>query len=1058
MHGYDTLLRDSEDLFPNTMTPGEASLDSDTVIPRFELSSLWIEKLSSLGELQIISMDCQRGVMAILLGDGVLVAHNINDDLRLFSVTVKNPYKVFVDPTGSFVMAASLDGEVYLFDAKDARTTAHVPLSVLAHNTARSQSVCVGECVCWCLAPTSDADYAGGRHPKHCCIVGSKYGGALVEVFFESGPSSSLKMYCGRTLQLPNFFPPQMPVASVVVVPSRTECLLWASSPTQLFRSCVKGKTPTEVFSALATGPAAFAVEEPPHYGSVDPRSGALAVFRADAKHPANAFVWTSAAGVVHGLLHQTNGSDAFTPAPAASTQKKSDPNGCAYEDLIPIDEMIRVDVQSYLATAMDSTNVRFPGELPWMVVPTAFHLILLYSHRCLVVNHPPGLPWRGHSSAMSVDHPISLDELIARVRFDPFRGMKHMEPLCGVVRDVGERKLYVFSECRLWELQFEQEHRQQWRLFLDRALRPDLAVSLRHRMFNAAYKLSCFNPAQRDVVLLLHGHFVYQQGQRVNEEIAAALWAKCDLVETIYNFLVSQRRETVLHLYVLKRYEFLVKLIEQENLSQKEQQELLAQLGCFVLIVLQQKLSAPHGSETDVPIAEDVSRFLQYTARHCPRLFKEEGFYRTLLRLLEEQGPIKNALELAKLSNHPQYAVAYHVHHGNYREAIEGLTASTISGKSDMAEEWYEYSPVLIQHFPVALIAGILRVTAKEVQSRRPPTLRMERLLPAFARYTSPEMNEDPSNTENQVIVLLEQCIYHFHSTSKMIHHYYLSLLCEQDTERLLEFLEEALFYDTEYAIRCCLQHKHFEACFLLYKRLHLYEDAIRIALETSEPEQPDGHWPALTRVKDMLKGIQNELDAETRKRLWSLTALLASKKCDPKVTLAFVDDSNGVLQLEDVIGSISDLDSVRELKEMICRYLDQYSIDIAEMNQEEEKTYRAIESVQQELRELQYKYSYVTVKQRCILCRKNLLQSSEPYLIYPNCNHAVHEKCAVERLEQLGGTEAFLMDEGVVPHILESVHNLEALAKADCVICGEAAIVEIDIPICEKDPSWAL
>ncbi|CCW71097.1 unnamed protein product [Phytomonas sp. Hart1] len=1022
-------------------------------MPRFELSSLWIENLSSMGELQIISMDCQRGVMPILLADGVLVVHNITEDQKLFSATVKNPYKVFVDPTGSFIMALSLDGEVYLFDVKDTRATAHVPLSLAAQDalhlsSTRSQSMCVGECVCWC--PTSISPTDSTKPPKHSCIVGSKYGGALVEVHFEVGSSSRLKLYCGRTLQLPNFFPPQMPVASVVMVLSGADCLLWASSPTQLFRSCVKEWTTSGVLSALAAGSDVFTVSEVPHHGPADPQTGALAVFQPDANHPVNAFVWTSAAWLVHGRFPQ-GGAAAADFAPAAP--------GGVYEERIPLDEMVRLGGPAHPPSATDPANLRFPSELPFLVVPAAFHLILLYPQRCLVVNHPPGLPWRGHASAVPPDHPITLDELIARVRFDPFRGIQHMEPLRGAIRDVAERKLYVFSDCRVWELQLEQEHRQQWKLFLDRALRPDLPASLRHRLFRAAYKLSCFNSAQRDIVLFLHGHFAYQQGQRVNEEIAVGLWAKCDLVETIYNFLAAQRREAVLHLYVLRRYEFLVRLYEQESLLPNQLQELLVQLGCFVVFVLQQKLSVPNVGETATPDGNEVDSFLQHAARHCPRLFKEKGFYRTVLRLLEEQGQVKKASEVAMLSEHSQYVVTYHFHHGNYQKVIEILTESTILGKSDMAEEWYEYSPVLIQHIPVALIAGILRVTAKEVRARRPPPLRMERLLPAFLRYTSPQMNEDPSNTEHQVIVMLEECIYQFHSTSQTIHHYYLSLLCEQqDTVRLQEFLKDALFYEPEYAIRCCLRHKCFEACLLLYKRLHLYEDAIRIVLETSAPEQSDGHWPVLTRVKDMLKEIQSELDAETQKRLWALTAQLVSKKCDPKVTLALVDDSNGILQLEDVISGISDQHVTRDLKEIICRDLNQYSIDIAEINQQQDKAYRTIEGVRQELRELQYKYGYVTLKQRCLLCPRNLLLSSEPYLIYPNCHHAVHKKCAVARLERLGGTEAFLTDEGVAPHVLECVNNLEELAQADCVICGEAVIVEIDIPICEEDPSWAL
>lgn len=97
-----------------------------------------------------------------------------------------------------------------------------------------------------------------------------------------------------------------------------------------------------------------------------------------------------------------------------------------------------------------------------------------------------------------------------------------------------------------------------------------------------------------------------------------------------------------------------------------------------------------------------------------------------------------------------------------------------------------------------------------------------------------------------------------------------------------------------------------------------------------------------------------------------------------------------------------------------------------------------------------------HVTASQRCVLCHAGVLCRAEAFVVYPVCGHVMHERCAVDKLIAMGGLEAFVTEACMPQHVMRGVSSVEELAWVDCVVCGEAAIVELDIPICEEDPSW--
>ena len=76
--------------------------------------------------------------------------------------------------------------------------------------------------------------------------------------------------------------------------------------------------------------------------------------------------------------------------------------------------------------------------------------------------------------------------------------------------------------------------------------------------------------------------------------------------------------------------------------------------------------------------------------------------------------------------------------------------------------------------------------------------------------------------------------------NTDPAIHNYLLSLYAvEENTEDLMNFLDyfkEDYVYDVKYALRVCIQEGKTQACVYIYTLLHLYEEAVKLALKAGE------------------------------------------------------------------------------------------------------------------------------------------------------------------------------------------------------------------------------
>ncbi|CAC9499302.1 Pep3/Vps18/deep orange family/Region in Clathrin and VPS/Vacuolar sorting protein 39 domain 2 [Leishmania donovani] len=1074
----------------------------DPVAPHFELVSYPL----SDSQDAIEDADCQGGVLAVLRRSGRLEVRDAEEDRVLLRTVVRNPHKVFVHPQGTYVVVTASDGEVSVQNTFDARMCATAQLQatdVLGTVVQGSQDVVVGECVGWLpqdsygVAPADYPEASAARAISASTTQGSSTAGAAewsylmgvnkgsaifaLHVWVSSSSPNRLKMRAVLAWSLPSPASCAFPIRSIAFAATGAGgCVLLISTAINLHEAHSSSiAAPAPLFHALRSGTVKLRTQTVPLYAgsaSAPVANGRVLLYRGSYAAAPQSYVWNSAAGVVHGLFDRDVSTDMVDENERLLFRTSSVP-----ETSVPSvgEAGARVNEQSFsLAKVADSTDAAGagvdraalpPSAVPIAVAPTAFHMIVLYPQRCIVLHQPPGASWRSPADcggAVERFTPPLPAEVAQRIRFDPFRASPPpSSELCGVIHDAEARRFFLFSRTHLWEVLIEDEAHQQWRLFLERGRDAQVPLAVRKRYMDAACRLAFYSDTQRNLCLFHCGQFFLDCGATRH---AIAQFAKCDWFEDIYALLTTYRNTNVRTAFVEARFQFLLSHLASLD-------DWAPQLTSMFVILMLAKLDQIARTAPASAAAEaDFHKFLLSTVEQCGVFLKEKAVYELVLRLLEEQGRPESALIFAKAMQHTRYVVASHIVQQQFDEAVKALGAC--HGSVARLQPWYEFTSVLIQHRPVALTTALLRALTKEARAGRVLPLQMERLMPSFVRYDV-SMNEVADNTEHQVVVLLDQCIHRYDCSSGAVHNYYVRLLAQtHDAVRLDDFISTSLFVDTGYALRMCLKHGCTTAAVALYKHMHLYRDAVTTALYAPHERRNGGSGsadedasvaarsedkdvlPGLVAAEDTLRGLVGKVGNDELRQLWMLTAEQALASHNVAAALAVVQESGGVLRTEDVLRKIEDVNLIDDFRDVICEYFDAYADQKRQLSRTQDEVYQTAEDVKKDLRQAREQFGYITASQRCPLCHRTLLQSSTPYFVYPNCGHVVHEACAVSRLESMGGLERFLADEGIAPHVLDGISDVHQLAQQDCVLCGEAVVVEVDIPLFRKDASWDL
>lgn len=998
-----------------------ASLPSSSLIQEMELDH---ERES------IISVDCQTNAIAILYSSGELLVKSVGEFLESsmndsrdmqthsfrFSKWIKNPYKVFLHPSGQHLIVTTTNGFLHFFTVAEPTLCCAIELS----SEALRQRTFIGESLFWINPQQCDGTIEKttkrGAKPSLVVLVGIAKMGLCFEVSFEFLPRS-IKPTCAlltslsegkNSATIKSIFYACFSKCRTLILTTATE-LFHVSVPVEenedslSFLEDIRQKNYrlNRVFASRSEGslqksPSALLSSAKPNENSSF--CGSLGTYTPmwSSSDP-RSFCWSNNEGIIHGLFQRSENMNFYC--------KLEHIDGIGHEEL----------TSPWRADAIKS------------VVPTASHLLVLLQARLLVIPHPAGVPWCRN---LMKDEPVSegkkrvgellspsLQEVLSTTVLDSSSdGNLLSAAIQEIIYNVRLHRVFVRSIDRVWELTLCEDFHQQWKLYISCAANRLQDDALRVRFFTAATKAAS-TAEEINTVYFLNGFYTLSHGK---ENEGFEMLSKCDWFLGILQRLGSD--SALCRSFLTKRLVRLASLHQKTASSLIE--ENLRQVG-YVAI----RWSMKKQSDDNEGL---VNSFIDLVYSNCSFLCSDPQFSDTVANMLLFANLHDSVLHLYKKTKNFATVLSYQIDHNQHSAAVETLALRDPKDEK-WATLWHIYLPKLISVAPVKLLGVLRRFIAKAHRSR--VVLDLDPLLPAFLNY-SMEHNEIP-NQVHQVKLLLNSSIYKYENESAVMHDYYLFLLAEEgDLDRLKIHLEHSKKYELIFAVQVCLKYKRMDCMPILYKRLGFASDTVKKDVSSSLL-QNDGKIDIDTK----------ELDEFQQQFIWKNILHSQLDSHGPLEALKVVQKSKGTLTLHDLLLEVKDDSAaVESLKDVICHQLDEYSNMSLNHSALYAKTLQAISVSKYQLHEVQQQVSCISSSQKCFLCGTALLgQTSrcDPYLVYPSCKHAVHESCAVEKIKPIG-LAAFLST-----NLADFCSSLEEVAARDCVICGEAAILEVALPL---------
>lgn len=690
-----------------------------------------------------------------------------------------------------------------------------------------------------------------------------------------------------------------------------------------------------------------------------------------------------------------------------------------------------------------------------------------------------------------------------------------------GLVRDPVRGTLWYYSDSYVFQISIVNEDRFLWTIYLQKAKSGD------ESMFDVAYN-HCPSAKDRAKIMQTRAEFLLAKGDGGK---AATYFAKSDvafedavlrIISNVGTISFERGKGMKLHLRTAESFASsnlqlattdgpeltALRIYLQEKLgllsaSAKSQRTMICTWLCEIFLhqmsmirlsskwakkeepLLQEGQPFPtpasvtkrmaSSNATGKPVetleVELLRDFESFLSEHKASLEKITTIALIASRAQESNRQI--LLFYAQLIGDYDSVVGHFVSESRHGEAISVLQEAPLDEVESLV---YKHAPVLIEFQPELSVMMFLSKRDLKVSKLLPALLRYEALF-AAERYASPQ---SAVPTSNWAIHFLREAFRDAKDNMRVCE----SSLChtlawflakyDEEENQLCTFLDDIMDCRTDgllpdgvylqYLLTQCKRFGRRRGIVYVYLLINQEQTALECALEID-----------LELAKTVAKRAATD---DQKKSLWLLVAgHVVKEDVHAKGALALIQESDGYLQIEDLLPLLPEFTEIDLFKEEICLALEQSESQIETLKAEMEELSESAEAINDELDSMKKRGFSVSSTQRCEHCMKPLF--SGQFYLFP-CSHGFHTHCLLEhtqhgkhldpaQLETVKSLEKEIRElstnvgDARSATQLEYLQNeLDSYVAADCPLCGYVMIQSLAVPLIaasdEEAVSWAL
>lgn len=625
---------------------------------------------------------------------------------------------------------------------------------------------------------------------------------------------------------------------------------------------------------------------------------------------------------------------------------------------------------RSQLPAAESQSGRKKAGQEPIVSIAlTQWHILNLVGERVIAVNR--------------LDDRVIFDQIV----------LEPGQQALGLYADQQKNTFWLFTTQNIFEITVKNEDRDVWK------------VMLQTEHFDAALRYAK-SPAQKDAVATASGDYLISKGSYIE---AAGVYGKSTKpFEQVALTFVDNDQQDALRKYLLTKITTFKKtaIMQRIMIASWLVEIFMAKLNSLddTIITKAELSDTLNPAQTKDQLDNIRTEFQEFVKK-----YKSDLDRKTTYDIISSHGREDELLFFASAVNDHNYVLSYWIQRERWQEALNVLKRQTAP------ETFYRYSSGLITHVANELVDILMRQSG----------LKPRNLIPALLSY---DRNFRGPLSQNQAVRYLLYVINQLNSTDAAVHNTLISIYAahpSKDESALLNYLEsqgDEPSFDSDFALRLCIQHSRVQSCVHIYSTMGQYLQAVELALAHSEID-------LASLIAD--RPLSNPA---LRKKLWLAVAKkVISQSNGIKTAIEFLKRCD-LLKIEDLIPFFPDFVVIDDFKEEICAALEDYSRNIDVLKKEMDESSQTASNIKIDIAALDHRYAIVEPGEKCYVCSLPLL--SRQFFVFP-CQHAFHSDCLGKRvMEQVGLGKS------------KKIKELQMLISRGMVIGAkrDAAIAELD------------